>query len=162
MPYLTGTDQQQKRAFVAIKVLGNTKLMVDLAASEPRAPGARQALRDVEFYATTQDDRNLAINVLSQFEFAPSCKLPFQSVAVTHPIDLSDQSCGMFGDSPSSDLRLQNLFHSSDWRLPGGWVGSASASSKRMKLRHTGRPLEETFQAAPYIERVVRSKEHIL
>jgi hypothetical protein len=38
MPYLTGTDQQQKRAFVAIKVLGNTKLMVDLAASDPRAP----------------------------------------------------------------------------------------------------------------------------
>src|SRR5437588_5147460 len=50
MPYLTGTDQQQKRAFVAVKVLGNTKLMVDLAASDPRAPAAREALRDVEFY----------------------------------------------------------------------------------------------------------------
>ena len=109
MPYLTGTDQQQKRAFVAIKVLGNTKLMVDLAASDPRAPGAREALRDVEFCGATQEDRNLAISVLAQFEFAPSCKLPFQNVALAHPIDFSDQSCGMSGDSPSNDLRLQNL-----------------------------------------------------
>ena len=109
MPYLTGTDQQQKRAFVAIKVLGNTKLMVDLAASDPRAPGAREALRDVEFHATAQSDRNLAISVLSQFEFAPSCTLPFQDVALRHPIDLSDQSCGMSGDSSSESLRLQNL-----------------------------------------------------
>jgi len=109
MPFLAGTDQQQKRAFVAIKILGNTRLMVDLASADPRAPGAREALRDVEFYATTQDDRNLAINVLSQFEFAPSCRLPFQSVALNHSIDFSDQSCGMFGDSPSNELRLQNL-----------------------------------------------------
>jgi hypothetical protein len=109
MPYLTGTDQQQKRAFVAIKVLGNTKLMVDMAASDPRSPAPREALRDVEFYAATQSDRQLAINVLSQFEFAPSCTLPFQSVASFHPIDFSDQSCGMSGDSPSSSLRLQNV-----------------------------------------------------
>jgi len=109
MPYLTGTDQQQKRAFVAVKVLGNTKLMVDLAASDPRAPAAREALRDVEFYATTQNDKDLAISVLSQFEFAPSCTLPFQNVALNHPIDFSDQSCGMSGDSPSNNLRVQNL-----------------------------------------------------
>jgi hypothetical protein len=109
MPYLTGTDQQQKRAFVAVKVLGNTKLMVDLAASDPRAPAAREALRDVEFYATSQSDKDLAISVLSQFEFAPSCTLPFQNVALNHPIDFSDQSCGMSGDSSSNSLRLQNL-----------------------------------------------------
>jgi hypothetical protein len=108
MPYLTGTDQQQKRAFVAVKVLGNTKLMVDLAASDPRAPAAREALRDVEFYATTQSDKDSAISVLAQFEFAPSCKLPFENVSFKHPIDFSDQSCGMFGDSPSNDIRLQN------------------------------------------------------
>ncbi len=109
MPYLTGTDQQQKRAFIAIKVLGNTKLMVDLAASDPRAPGAREALRDVEFYAATQSEKKLAISVLSQFEFAPSCALPFQAVAFYHAIDFSDQSCGMSGDSSSDNLRLQNL-----------------------------------------------------
>src|SRR5579864_3923718 len=109
MPYLTGTEQQQKRAFIAIKVLGNTKLMVDLAASDPRAPGARDALRDVEFDSATQQDRDLAIHVLAQFEFAPSCKLPFQDVALNHPIDFSDQSCGMSGNSQSTDLRLQNL-----------------------------------------------------
>jgi hypothetical protein len=109
MPYLTGSDQQQKRAFVAVRVLGNTRLMVDLAASDPRAPAAREALRNVEFYATTQSDKALAISVLSQFEFAPSCTLPFQSVALYHPIDFSNQSCGMSGDSPSNNLRIQNL-----------------------------------------------------
>jgi hypothetical protein len=109
MPYLTGTDQQQKRAFVAIKALGDTQLMVELAASDPKAPGAREALRNVEFYAGTQGERNLAINVLSQFEFAPACTLPFQSIALAHPIDFSEQSCGMPGDSPSDNLRLQNL-----------------------------------------------------
>ena len=109
MQYLTGTDQQQKRAFVAIKVLGNTKLMVDLAASDPRAAGAREALRDVEFHAADPKDRDLAISLLSQFEFAPSCALPFQEVARSHAIDFSDHSCGMWGNSPSDRLRLQNF-----------------------------------------------------
>lgn len=109
MPYLNAPDQQQKRAFIAIKILGNTKLMVDLASSDPRAPGARDALRDVEFNATTQSDRDLAIKVLSQFEFAPSCTLPFQNVASSHPIDFSDGSCGMSGKAPSENLRAQNF-----------------------------------------------------
>jgi hypothetical protein len=66
-------------------------------------------LQDVEFYATTQSDKNLAISVLSQFEFAPSCTLPFQNVALNHPIDFSNQSCGMSGDSSANCLRVENL-----------------------------------------------------
>jgi hypothetical protein len=109
MQYLTGTDQQQRRAFRAIKVLGNTKLMVDLAASDPHAPAALEALRDVEFHAATPGEKDLAINVLREFEFAPSCALPFQEVAVDHPIDFSATSCGMFGSSTPGPLRAQNL-----------------------------------------------------
>jgi hypothetical protein len=71
-------------------------------------------LRDVEFYATSQSDKNLAISVLSQFEFAPSCTLLFQNVALNHPIDFSNQSSGMSGDSSPtvsvSKIWLRNNF----------------------------------------------------
>lgn len=109
MDYLTNTDQQKRRtAFIAIKALGDAKLMVDLASSDPKSAGAREALRDVEFHATEKSDRDLAISLLSQFEFAPSCTLPFQPVALNHPIDFSDQSCGMYGDSTSDPLKAQD------------------------------------------------------
>jgi len=110
MPFLTGKDQQQKRtAFIAIKALGNTKLMIDIASSDPQSPGAREALRDVEFHAPLQSDRELAVYVLRNFEFAIACDLPFQEVALQHPIDFSDQSCGMYGNPSSTALRIQNL-----------------------------------------------------
>lgn len=58
MPFLTSKDQSQKRkALIAIKVVQDAKLMVDLAASDPKSPGAREALREVLREASNEDDK---------------------------------------------------------------------------------------------------------
>ena len=111
MPYLTSKDEKQQRtALIAVKVLQDTSLMVNLAASDPTSPGARQALRDVAFNAAAEGDRVIAAGALRQFEFVPACTLPFQGTPISHPIDDSlEHSCGMFGSYDSDALKAQNF-----------------------------------------------------
>lgn len=106
MPFLTSKDQSQKRtALIAIKVLQDAKLMVDLAASDPKSPGAREALREVLREASNEDDKRVATETLRQFEFILTCPVPFQNPA-SRPIDDSiEGSCGVFGSpGTSSDV----------------------------------------------------------
>jgi len=112
MQFLTSKDEKQQRtALIAIKVLQDANLMVDLAASDPTSPGARKALRDVAFNAPEKKDRAIARDTLRQFEFVSPCSLPFVGPPVTHPIDDSPEySCGMFGRSDSPDaLKAQDF-----------------------------------------------------
>ncbi len=109
MPYLTSDNKNTKRsAFIAVKVLGNASLMVDLAKSDLESEGAREALRDLKAHGALKEDRDLAIAALAPYEFAPYCELPFREVAVSH--DDIDMTCGMWGKLTSPDAtRTQNL-----------------------------------------------------
>ena len=113
MPYLTSQDQNTKRtALIAVKVLQDASLMVNLAASDPDSPGSRRALRDVAYHSPQPADRKSALDILAQFEFAPACNLPFQDIGVSHSID---QSCGMFGNSPFGSSMAQQNFVKNDF-----------------------------------------------
>jgi len=103
MPFLTSSDQNTRRtAFIAVKVLQDTKLMADLATSDP-SQGAHEALRDVAFHADKVADRNVALKALSEIEFVPACTLPFDSIKQHHPIDNSCTAHGLvMADAPQS------------------------------------------------------------
>ena len=99
---LTSDNKNTKRsAFIAVKVLGNASLMVDLAKSDLESEGAREALRDLKAHGALKEDRDLAIAALAPYEFAPYCELPFREVAVSH--DDIDMTCGMWGKLTSPD-----------------------------------------------------------
>jgi hypothetical protein len=111
MPYLTSKDEKQQRtALIAVKALQDASLMVNLAASDPMSPGARQALREVAFNSADEKDRSIAADALRQFEFVPACPLPFPDPPVTQPIDNSlEHSCGMFGFTDLEALKAENF-----------------------------------------------------
>lgn len=99
MPFLTSKDQGTKKAaFIAVKVLQDTQLMVNLAASDPSAPGARDALREVVSTSANASDRKLAADLLGRYEMVPLCTLPFDPIRQHHAID---DSCGAYGDITS-------------------------------------------------------------
>lgn len=107
MPYLTSKDEKQQRtALIAVKLLQDTTLMVNLAVSDPKSPGARQALHEVAYNAPDENDRSPALDALRHIEFVPACPLQFDEPQ-NQPIDDLEQSCGMFGNSGAE--ATQNL-----------------------------------------------------
>jgi len=113
MPYLTSNDQNTRRtAFMAVKVLQDTKLMADLAAADSSSLGAREALREVAFHANNAEDRNIALKALREVEFVPACSLPFDPIKQRHPIDNSCSADGttVAGTPQSAQNDAKNNF----------------------------------------------------